>query len=490
MKNFLAIVLAAVLLFSIVGCTQGVTSDTSNTTTTASSGTDATDVTETGAESQASDGSGTESTTITAKTSSSKKPSGSAAKPSINPDIDNTKLDIKPPNINLSGKTVKLLTVNNSETDLTRWKNDFKKFYKGTLSVQSVDWNSLPTTLNTQVMANTPPDVVLLRQQDYPSLASSGILMDLKGKIDYSSPLWKGTKAVNESIVIKGKHYYTISSTFPGYFIWFNKNIFTDNGMQTPEQLYDKGKWDWTALIKAAKELTFVEDGKTTQYGFSAKYDMLALCLLGSRKADLIKFDNNGNFVNNITDSKLADVYNTIFDMYMKDKSVAPADQAQAIFTKNKAAMYLDGTWMAQQEIFNGPLKQGKYGIVPFPKYPGMDLSYMHGVQMMAIPKNSKNVNGALAYINMLRYYSVSKDENEQQKKISLGYGYTEKQLGYMDQAGKVPFLVQAQGLPEAGSLFGMAMRSAYGATWTQIMTEFKPIYQQYVDDMNKAFSK
>jgi multiple sugar transport system substrate-binding protein len=66
----------------------------------------------------------------------------------------------------------------------------------------------------------------------------------------------------------KGKLYGIAVRTF-GKEIWYNADLFSAAGLQTPRQMEKDGKWTWDALLETSRKLTRAEGDAVSVYGFN-----------------------------------------------------------------------------------------------------------------------------------------------------------------------------------------------------------------------------
>ena len=237
MKRTLACLLAAILCASMAACGRNpVTPSSTESAGSALSSSDVSgDSAATGGTETTDTTQNTESNSPAQTTTAGKTPTkATSSKPTSKPVVS-----VSLPSYNIKGQTVELLTHDSPETDASKERSArFKEAYGATLKMTNCDWASMQTVLNSRVMANNPPDVTVVRNADYYTYQLSGILQDISGKIDYSTPLWKDVKAINDSMKVTDKQYYAVINRWVGWYIWYNKSIMLDNGiMDTPDKL-------------------------------------------------------------------------------------------------------------------------------------------------------------------------------------------------------------------------------------------------------------
>ncbi|WP_051366941.1 ABC transporter substrate-binding protein [Hamadaea tsunoensis] len=140
--------------------------------------------------------------------------------------------------------------------------------YKTTHPNVTVKFDALPfasytTALTTQVAGGNSPDLAWIFEKDAPDFVSSGALTDL-------TPTLKGTAGYNYDDLAPattklwaadGKLYGYPFSTSP-FVMFYNADMLTKAGAQTPDQLIAANQWTWTAAEQAAAKVPAAEPGK------------------------------------------------------------------------------------------------------------------------------------------------------------------------------------------------------------------------------------
>ena len=489
MKRTLACLLAAILCASMAACGRNpVTPSSTESAGSALSSSDVSgDSAATGGTETADTTQNTESNSPAQTTTAGKTPTkATSSKPTSKPVVS-----VSLPSYNIQGQTVELLTHDSPETDASKELiARFKEAYGATLKMTNCDWASMQTVLNSRVMANNPPDVTVVRNADYYTYQLSGILQDISGKIDYSTPLWKDVKDINDSMKVSDKQYYAAINRWVGWYIWYNKSIMLDNGiMDTPDKLYDQGKWTVSAMRSLAKELTVRDGEKITQYGLGSDYGTLANCLEVARGATQVKRSGN-TFSSNINDPALADAFNMLYDLYAADKCMTPIDQHNNMFAKGRCAMLVEGSWLPQQRSIKALKDKGSIGMVPFPKWEGQAEHQSGEVTCTGIPRGVKNTDKGMAFINFQRYIAIDtaqlKKSRETQK---TKYSMTDKELDYQEAAADKAVVGSWLGIPNSPSYL-MAMMVAYGNSWSLTVEKYGPDLKKSIDELNAMVKK
>jgi carbohydrate ABC transporter substrate-binding protein, CUT1 family (TC 3.A.1.1.-) len=398
------------------------------------------------------------------------------------------------PKADIAGEKVTVMswwTSNNPEA--IKFKAQFKKQYNATLEWQTVGWGDYTTTLQRQVMSNTAADVVMVRNGDYPTHAYNKWWQPIDGQLDLNSDLWKGVGSIINSREIDGKHYLVTTSVSVSRFIWYNKNILTNEGQPDLMQLYDRGLWTWDKLMEVARAVTkdTDQDGTTDQFGIDGESPhTLANAMISAYKTDWVK-KNGEKYALNFDDPKLTKSYDLLNELYNTYKvGNTSGESSEVTFGKGKLAMYMGGSWIGDADPIKTMHKTGKVSLVPFPSMPGETSAPQFAEENMYAISNCKgtSVKGAVAFINLVRYMGLDKANVEERNGEMKSVGFTDKELQMMDSLGGNTFSPMAPSFGAAmnDALYEAAYNISWGHAWSEVRQYHEGTCQQAVDDMNK----
>ncbi len=227
-------------------------------------------------------------------------------------------------------------------------------------------WGNYWDKLQTQMAANTGPDVFLLGAYFSVDFYKKGILLNLQpfidkdknfNKKDYFSPPFK--------LYTFNGNLYALPRDINSIVLYYNKDLFDRAGVKYPTD-----NWTWNDLVKAAKKLTmdYNNDGIIDQWGimipnvFEVGWGNLIL-------------QNNGSILNKnktestLTNPEVVQAIQFMVDLEYKYK-VAPLEKSKGslgdnIFMTGKVAMIYDGSWMIGTYK---TIKSFKWDIVMLPR--------------------------------------------------------------------------------------------------------------------------
>jgi len=296
----------------------------------------------------------------------------------------------------------------------------FEAAHPGTkVNVTILPFDQYNTKLALLSSSGTPPDT-FAAATDFMRFISEGKVVALDELIKQdpvlSDPAQSRVDANGFMRADRKSVYGTQFGPICGMQLYYNRDLFDKAGVKYPDD-----NWTWTDFHEAAKKLTIVEGGKTTQWGtawgYLAGWDGGWAPLVWDEGGEI--FDSPFNPEKFYFDSpEVIKAWQFMQDMIFKDKvAPAPSDmealgQAGGPLLSGKVAMIIDGCWMMNS------YKDGKFklGMTVLPK--GSKGRYNAGWYAggMAISADSKNKELTWAYLRWL-----AADEQANQILASVG---------------------------------------------------------------------
>lgn len=166
--------------------------------------------------------------------------------------------------------------------------------------------------LQAKIASGDIPDVCLSNENDQSFPLTMQILQPINkcSTIDLNEPFWDQGMIARSTF--NGDIYMlnSIGSPWVGAdFVYYNKNLFEENGIKTPQQYYDEGEWTLDNLKKVLKDVKSIgsnyQGGMMTPQMITAIYDTA-----------FIKYDyKTGIFSNNVNDPNLVKAYQWYADV-------------------------------------------------------------------------------------------------------------------------------------------------------------------------------
>ena len=231
--------------------------------------------------------------------------------------------------------------------------------------------------------SNTPPDVIFINNQYLPLYANAGLLEPMPANnVFYDRPL----KALSW-----GNTLYAIPRDISNLVIYYNRDIFKKNGLQSPPK-----DWTFEDFLKIAQKLT-----NNGVFGISFEEDALFyLPYLMSEGGGILSDDLSRIIVNDEASQKGLQFYADLRKKYHvapKREESASATMAQ-MFLQGKLAMHLTGRWLVPKYREEA---QFDWDIAAFPRGSAGSVVPLDA-SGWAIAKNSKHKIAARKLVDFL----------------------------------------------------------------------------------------
>ncbi len=211
--------------------------------------------------------------------------------------------------------------------------------------LEHTPFSNYVSRLLTRMAGNVAPDIMAVEVNLFPGLWAKDAFLSLTPFIDRDKDFRLGDffPEVVERFTVNGPVYAIPRDTAPFACVYYNKKLFDQAGVPYPTD-----DWTWDDLLRAAKKLTKVEDGRITQYGFYAW------------AWQNFVYGNGGKLVNDLRhptrcllgEPKAIEGLQFYSDL-MNKQEVAPtpvalgnlAMGAQQLFMTQRVAMFSSGFW-------------------------------------------------------------------------------------------------------------------------------------------------
>jgi len=180
------------------------------------------------------------------------------------------------------------------------------------------------------------------------------------------------------------------------FVFFYNKELFEDEGLDDPYDLFVEGEWTWEKAGELARQLTRDTDGdgEVDQWGISniAWYWPIGPFILSNGTAPVVE-DEEGNYVYNMDDIAVEDAIEQVLRWADEDRVMNGSRQE---FVDGQLGLYMDLLWQSP-----GIMGQVDYtvGWVPIPKGPRADdYAYpLQQVRVAVLPANSEKPEALMA---------------------------------------------------------------------------------------------
>jgi len=227
----------------------------------------------------------------------------------------------------------------------------------------TVEYNTIPSggdynsKILTMMMADTGPDVFFCNAYTYRSFIDGGYLLDITDNFNsvYNIDDYIPSSA---SIMSVDNKVYGISSCTVSPVIYYNKTVFDEAGLPYPPSDPDEA-WTWDEFRDIAKQLTTVENGKTTRFGVYGLENSYMFSALIMANGGSYWNDNNNITSMAINSPETAEVMQAIYDLATIDgattfvpeqmQEIGGTQSGTNLLKTGSIAMLVDGSWSLQE---------------------------------------------------------------------------------------------------------------------------------------------
>jgi len=292
----------------------------------------------------------------------------------------------------LKGKTITFADW--GEASAEEYQKVVKKFEQDTgikVRMLRLDEGTFISKVAQQIAAGSSPDIAA-SNSTYPQALE--VVQPLPSYFDINDGFWD--PRVSEATKVGKTYYFVNSYNSPftgGYVVYYNKKIYNNNGLYSPQDYLDDGDWSYENLFKC------MEDAKKLGYKGGILESMTLAEQMG---VSLINYDQNtGTFSGQSTNPKLVKAI-----QYMAravDQGLAGGYGIQS-FASGQIGICMAGTYGLKYDGYFKNLAPSDIGVVPLPNsFEGQKLVYQPlGYRGYGICKGAKN--GEAAYY-FLRYF-------------------------------------------------------------------------------------
>ncbi|WP_348619708.1 ABC transporter substrate-binding protein [Paenibacillus polymyxa] len=249
--------------------------------------------------------------------------------------------------------------------------------------------------LLTQLQGGNAPDVSYVGDATMVKLVQNGTLADLgefmKTDNSYAKPdeyadgLWGAAK--------DGDKIYGITMDCSPLVMYYNKKMFKDLGIKTPQEYFDEGKWNWAAFDEVTKKLK-----DTGKQGFIGETWTMETWIWSNGG---LSYDDQGNYVMD-QNQKAREAIQFVNDLREKGQikyagSLPKGQGLDAMFMSNQVGIVAAGRWLTPM------FSQAKNMEFDYIYWPSNTNNKMEPVQVpiafFAVNKKSKEQEEAMKFV-------------------------------------------------------------------------------------------
>ncbi|MBQ8731417.1 MAG: extracellular solute-binding protein [Oscillospiraceae bacterium] len=341
--------------------------------------------------------------------------------------------------------------------------------------------------ISTAIVSGTGPDATFLWQFAVPTWTQKGLVLPWTDVIDLTAEPFAGklNQAVVDYYTYNGQPYGIINTSEMNiYWIYYDKQIFSDSGLEDPYTLFREGKWTWEKFQELAEQLTYDsdQDGNVDKYGWGG-YD--ADGWIASNGTNYVDFDENGAPRFALADAPgIAALEKTreVFGTVKAYSEIGEPDENN--FISGKVAMYYEGTWSVKL------LKEAKgdnLGVVPMPMGPNFDPAKVTAVEANAVPMficNTCDEKELLAHYVTYLYTDKGSEEKRRKENIEENWGGDEEMYNFFQELKQYSWIPNDISFGRLNKLLSLKVMWNYEETPTSTVQAIFNQAQGEIDDV------
>ena len=354
------------------------------------------------------------------------------------------------------------------DENATEYAKVMKLFTKKTkINVKWVTYNEAKyvSSIVEQNAAGKGPDIVIM---NFTFPTALEMVQELPSQFNLNDGFWD--PRVTEAFSVKGKNYFVNSYKSPflngGTFLYYNKQIFSNNNIKSPQDYVNEGAWTWENLEKMLREVK--------QKGFDGG-TLFPQFIWPSTGSTFISYNpKTGTFGSGLSNAK--DKQNILAALQYVAKlnkdGIISNNPVHRLTTGQTAVALVEHFGMKYNGWFKG-ISPSALGIVNLPDtFNGQKAEYLSGCQRAyGIGKNAKNIEGAYY---ALRFFLDIDNYDEANADIFLNKNmerfYKEEVLPkYKTSKLKVDYMETPL------SLVGSPWTTTSPASWVKVFGSYTP---------------
>lgn len=279
---------------------------------------------------------------------------------------------------------------------------EFEAKYGVKVNVKAVAWGDMLSTAVSMVNNGESVDLVQANDQSFPVYPARNMLLPVADYVDVNDPTF--LPSATNAFTFGGTP-YAVGAVATPVVIYYNVDLFENNGVDLPRDLYEAGEWTWEAFREVAMSLTYDSDnnGENDVFGFGFWDTDYTHFLASNGTANLIYNEDGTIGTGYLTEAGL-EAMTFMQNAYTVDKFMADAaagDDFVGNFNNGKLAMTMEYGFAYMGKALNGDY-DFEVDWVPMPRGPKMDVNTgMCALTGWGIGITSANPTAAANFIKM-----------------------------------------------------------------------------------------
>lgn len=193
----------------------------------------------------------------------------------------------------------------------------FQQVYNGKIEYVETTYFERNNDLARLVSSDDSPDITSGGTNStaiFPQNCLKSMYQPVDDYIDYSDPLWAPMKKFADCFTLKGKHYQIVLTTKPSNVCVYNTRVISDWGFDDPAELYYNDDWTWDKFYDMCFEFS---DGDANRYALDGYAYQGAL--MESTGQQILQFNDDYTYYSNLDSPEIERAENLVYELVKND---------------------------------------------------------------------------------------------------------------------------------------------------------------------------
>ena len=385
----------------------------------------------------------------------------------------------------------------------------FTEKYGGEVEWIECDYFERMNDLANLILSGNPPDFTPFGTNAtacYPMCCIKGQYQPIDPYIDYDDPLWADMKETADYFVLGGNHYGIVFDLGVANVVPYNRRVIDEWGFDDPAELYANDEWTWDVFYNMCVEFS---DGDENRYALDGY--AYAGALVESTGQQMLQIDENGIFYSNIDSPEIERAENLIYDLAKNDCKYHEGNSMWAL--RNNATFgsgvkegdclfYVIGISFFTDTVEEvsalwGDIEAGELMFAPLPRDPQGDGIYYEcsTISAYGIVAGAANPEAVALLTSCNRFKIVDPTVVRiDRKQLEEVYMWNNEMLDMWDTCRELALAHQridlTGNLPDnlqksLSSLSDGIIRSVNPSSWAQLKEQNRESVEYYIDELN-----
>lgn len=387
----------------------------------------------------------------------------------------------------------------------------FTEKYNSNIELIETDYFERYNDLANLILSSNSPDMFPAgtgATATYPISCLKGTFVPVDDYINYDDPLWAGMKDAANYYILGGKHFAMITDLTFRDVVSYNRRVMEEWGFDDPATLFANDEWTWAKFAEMCRDFSDGDENRYALDGYAYQGGIVQ-----STGQQVLQLDENGKFYSNIDSPEIERAQNLIYDLVKDDCCYHEGTNRWALRSKggeNFGAGIADGLclfYIIETSFFTntvemitplwGDVSQNEVMFCPLPRDENGDGKYYlnSAPKGYCLVSGGENHAGAALLASCERFKILDPTVvNIDKKQLKEVYLWNDEMLDMVDTcyeiAARDPIIILTGDLPSGLSSPLDAIdtgitRAANPTSWAQLKEQNREAIDYHIEELN-----